>query len=206
MTRIAASFYAEQDWRIHSITTDFTVEDVWLFRTPGAGPNDFPAMLDAMRVAGTIAKQPALVRFLFALRWKIGALLGWDKPSSGVGARVASLRDRLPSALRDAPPGLDTPSMPLKAVYQLGTESARELANETVHTVMHLGWVRRTGAEYGLQMAVLVKTNGWLGRLYMAAIAPFRYLIVYPALTRQWEGAWRDRHVTNAAHEDGRAH
>jgi hypothetical protein len=27
----------------------------------------------------------------------------------------------------------------------------------------------------------------------MAAIKPFRYLIVYPALTRQWERAWRDR-------------
>ena len=38
----------------------------------------------------------------------------------------------------------------------------------------------------------LVKANGWLGRLYMAAIAPFRYLIVYPAVTRHWERAWRD--------------
>jgi hypothetical protein len=27
----------------------------------------------------------------------------------------------------------------------------------------------------------------------MALIAPFRYLIVYPAITRQWERAWRDR-------------
>jgi hypothetical protein len=25
----------------------------------------------------------------------------------------------------------------------------------------------------------------------MAVIAPLRYLIVYPALTRQWERAWR---------------
>jgi hypothetical protein len=29
--------------------------------------------------------------------------------------------------------------------------------------------------------------------MYMALIAPFRYLIVYPAITRQWERAWRDR-------------
>ena len=42
-------------------------------------------------------------------------------------------------------------------------------------------------------MAALVKTNGLFGRLYMAAIKPFRYLIVYPALTQQWERAWRDR-------------
>ena len=39
----------------------------------------------------------------------------------------------------------------------------------------------------------LVKPNGLFGRLYMAAIKPFRYLIVYPALTRQWERAWRNR-------------
>jgi hypothetical protein len=31
------------------------------------------------------------------------------------------------------------------------------------------------------------------GRLYMAAIKPFRYLIVYPALTRQGARAWRNR-------------
>ncbi|MDP4509386.1 DUF2867 domain-containing protein [Nonomuraea turcica] len=42
-------------------------------------------------------------------------------------------------------------------------------------------------------MAVLVKPNGLFGRLYMAAIAPFRYLIVYPSLTRRWERAWLDR-------------
>jgi hypothetical protein len=39
-------------------------------------------------------------------------------------------------------------------------------------------------------MAVLVKPNGPFGRLYMAAIAPFRHLVVYPALTRAWERAW----------------
>ncbi|MFD0656964.1 DUF2867 domain-containing protein [Thermocatellispora tengchongensis] len=41
----------------------------------------------------------------------------------------------------------------------------------------------------------------WFGRLYMAAIAPFRHLIVYPALTRQWERAWRDR--AGAEHREG---
>jgi hypothetical protein len=44
-------------------------------------------------------------------------------------------------------------------------------------------------------MAILVKPNGRFGRVYMALIAPFRYLIVYPAITRQWERAWRDREL-----------
>jgi hypothetical protein len=59
---------------------------------------------------------------------------------------------------------------------------------------MHLAWVPSgRNDEYELQMAILVKPNGRLGRLYLAAIAPFRYLIVYPAVTRHWERAWRDR-------------
>ena len=40
-------------------------------------------------------------------------------------------------------------------------------------------------------MAVLVKPNGLLGTLYMAAIRPFRYLIVYPALLRAIERRWQ---------------
>ncbi|GAA4423878.1 hypothetical protein GCM10023148_25900 [Actinokineospora soli] len=191
MTRLAKSAYTERPWRIHEITEDFEVEDAWSFRTPGAGPDDFPAMLAAMR-AGGMAPRSALTRGLFALRWKLGAALGWDRPSAGVGARVESLRDRLPDDLRAAPRGPDSETMPLKAVYELPTEAARELANKTVHTVMHLAWQDRPDGEYELRMTVLVKPNGLFGRLYMAAIAPFRYLIVYPALTRHWERAWQE--------------
>jgi hypothetical protein len=42
-------------------------------------------------------------------------------------------------------------------------------------------------------MAVLVKPNGLLGAAYMAAIKPFRLLIVYPALMARIERAWRVR-------------
>jgi uncharacterized protein DUF2867 len=40
-------------------------------------------------------------------------------------------------------------------------------------------------------MAVLVKPNGLFGKAYMAAIKPFRYLIVYPALMRMIGREWR---------------
>jgi hypothetical protein len=40
-------------------------------------------------------------------------------------------------------------------------------------------------------MAVLVKRNGLLGSAYMAAIAPFRHLLVYPPLLREIGRAWR---------------
>jgi hypothetical protein len=44
-----------------------------------------------------------------------------------------------------------------------------------------------------LQMAVLVKPNGLFGTAYMAAIRPFRHLIVYPPAMRQIEREWRPR-------------
>ncbi|MEV0195282.1 DUF2867 domain-containing protein [Nonomuraea sp. NPDC050691] len=192
--RLPTSAHTCRPWRIHEFAGDFSVQDVWSFRTPGAGPGDFPVMLAALREHAGLTNQPQPVKFLFDLRWKLGALFGWDEPSAGVGRRVSSLRERLPGDLRDAPRGPDDDDMPLKAVYELDTEAARELANKTVHTVMHLGWVQGADGEHELRMAVLVKHNGWFGRLYMAAIAPFRHLIVYPALTRRWEQAWRRRH------------
>jgi len=193
VSRLDESAHTGLPWRIHELTPDFTVEDVWSFRTPGAGPDDFPVMLEAMRAAGGLGNQSRPAGFLMAVRWKLGALLGWDKPADGLGARVQSLRDRLPSDLRAAPKGEDDERIPLKPVYELEREVVREIANKTVHGVMHLGWVQGEAGDYELRMAVLVKPNGAFGRCYMAAIAPFRYLIVYPAMTRRWEQAWLDR-------------
>jgi hypothetical protein len=42
-------------------------------------------------------------------------------------------------------------------------------------------------------MAVLVKPNGLLGTAYMAAIAPFRHLIVYPPILRELGREWQAR-------------
>jgi uncharacterized protein DUF2867 len=62
-----------------------------------------------------------------------------------------------------------------------------------MHGVLHLGWVRQRDGVYRGQMAVLVKPNGVLGRAYMLAIKPFRYLVIYPRLLRGWERAWARR-------------
>jgi hypothetical protein len=46
------------------------------------------------------------------------------------------------------------------------------------------------GTGYRGQLAVLVKPNGPLGTAYMAAIDPFRRLIVYPEMVRQLGQGW----------------
>ena len=60
-----------------------------------------------------------------------------------------------------------------------------------MHGVLHLGWVEDGAGGYRGQLAVLVKPNGRFGRAYMAAIAPFRHLLVYPMLMRQLGRDWR---------------
>jgi hypothetical protein len=198
--RLPNTDHTARPWRIHEITPDFRIEDVWAFRTPGAGPDDFPAMLAALRVAGGLNENPPVVRFLFAVRWKLGALFGWDRPEQSLGGRIESLVDRLPPDLRQDAAGAAVPNTPFTMVYELHDECAMELANKTVHDILHLGWVPTDDGEYELRMAALVKPNGLFGRLYLAAIKPFRYLIVYPAMTRRWERAWRnrDRHPDGA--------
>ena len=57
---------------------------------------------------------------------------------------------------------------------------------------MHVGWVPDGTGGYSGQMAVYVKPNGLVGTAYMAAIRPFRHLIVDPPMLRQIGRTWRD--------------
>jgi Protein of unknown function (DUF2867) len=188
--RLPTTAHTSRPWRIHEIAPDFEVEDVWALPTPG-GPDDMPRLV-SQAVGGDFPEgAPLIVRVLWEARWKIGRLMGWDKRETGLGARVTSLRERLPADLRDAPTGPDFTDVPMTSVFMLKDEWAAEMANRTVHSVMHLGWVPDGNGRYRGQMAVLVKPNGWFGATYMAAIKPFRYLLVYPALMRRIERDWQ---------------
>ncbi|MGH3064186.1 MAG: DUF2867 domain-containing protein [Gaiellaceae bacterium] len=200
--RLPTSAHTSRPWRVHEITKDFDVEDVWGLPTPG-GPDDLPRLVQWFTSRGD-DDLPIVVRALFALRWKLGGLFGWDRPGSDIGERVHSLRARLPADLLEAPRGPDMPTVPgrtdvdgravFSSVYQTHDEWAAELSNKTVHAVLHLGWVPDDlGSGYHAQMAVLVKPNGRLGRAYMAAIRPFRYALVYPLLLRAIGRSWQTR-------------
>jgi hypothetical protein len=190
--RVPNSAHTSRPWRIHELTPDFRLEDVWAMPTPG-GPDDFPRLVQQFASADPSQSLPGAARTLWALRWKLGELLGWDGPDAGLGSRVPTLRDRLPADLRDAPPGPEFDSLPFTSLYLLEDEWAAEAANRTMHGVMHIGWVPDGNGGYRGQMAVLVKPNGLFGTTYMAAIRPFRHMIVYPPLMRLIEREWRAR-------------
>jgi hypothetical protein len=206
--RLPNTAHTSRPWRIHELTADFRLEDVWALPTPG-GRDDLPRLVqwlasrnDPSRAAGS-----PVVRALWAIRLRAGQLLGWDGPDAGLGARVRSLRDRLPPDLRDAPSGPDFRSLPFTSLYLLQYEWAAEMCNRTVHGILHVGWVPDGTGGYRGQMAVLVKPNGFLGNAYMSAIRPFRRLIVYPRWTRDLERAWRTRNAnSDSANSNTRRH
>ena len=190
--RLPNTAHTSQPWRIHEVARDFRLEDVWALPTPG-GPDDFPRLVQLATSLDPSQSSSRAVRALFAIRWKIGGLLGWDEPDTGLGSRVPTLHDRLPADLRDAPSGPDFDALPFTTLYLLEHEFAAEIANGTMHGVMHLGWVPDDTGSYRGQMAVLVKPNGLFGTAYMAAIAPFRHLIVYPPAIREFGRKWQAR-------------
>jgi hypothetical protein len=196
--RLPSTEHTSRPWRIHELTRDFRLEDVWALPTPGGRLDDFPRLVQRLASADPSQGPSHAARTLWAIRWKLGELLGWDGPDAGVGSRVPTLRDRLPRDLRDAPTGPEFDALPFTSLYLLDDEWAAEIANRTMHGVMHLGWVPDGTGGYRGQMAVLVKPNGLLGNSYMAAIRPFRHRIVYPPMLRQIEREWRARDVDPA--------
>ena len=189
--RLANAAHTSRPWRIHEIARDFRPEDVWVLPTPG-GRDDFPRLVELIASLDPSRGSSAAVRALFAIRWKLGELFGWDGPDAGSRSRVPTLRDRLPVDLRETP-SPDSAALPFTSLYLLDDEWAAEIANRTMHGVMHIGWVPDGAGGYRGQMAVLVKRNGLFGSAYMAAIRPFRHLIVYPAMMRQMEREWGPR-------------
>ena len=191
MSRLPDSAHTSRPWRIHEIARDMELEDVWALPAHG-GPDDFPRLVEGFTDGEPGEGNPPLVRLLWAVRWKLGVLLGWDEEDHGLGKRVPTLRHQLPADLRATPmPEFDR--APFEPLYLTDDEFAAEIANATVHGVMHVSWVPDGAGGYRGQLAVLVRPNGLLGRLYMAAIRPFRHLLVYPALMRQVERHWEER-------------
>jgi len=184
--------HTSRPWRIHELTRDFRLEDVWALPTPG-GPDDFPRLVALGASLDPSHSSSRAVRTLFDIRWKIGGLLGWDSPEAGLDSRVPTLRDRLPADLRDGPSGPTSEALPFSPLYLTGDEWAAEIANQTVHGVLHIGWVQDQTGGYRGQMAVYVKPNGLLGNAYMTAIGPFRHLLVYPPMLQEIGRAWRSR-------------
>ena len=209
--RLPASAHTSQPWRIHDLTGDFRLEDVWALPTPG-GKDDFGLLMRMLtsRDGPLRTSSSRAVRVLWAVRKALGRVFGWDDSAgyerAGCDTGREMLRDRLPADLASLGDH-DLRLPPFTTLYLLHDEWAAELVNRTMHGVIHIGWVQDGSDGYRGQLAVLVKPNGLLGAAYMAAIKPFRHLIVYPLTLRQagraWQAAGRARRTGAAGRPSG---
>jgi len=200
--KIPNSVHESGPWRIREIVPDFTLEDVWALPALG-GRDDFEALIELATSGDPANAENLPTRLLWQLRDRLGDWFDLGRISTSVdrdkdglpipGDSGNSLSARLPDELRGSAADIRFGSLPFKALYRTDTELAAEVSNQTVHGVMHLAWVEQDEGRYQAQMAVYVKPRGLFGKGYMALIKPFRYWIVYPALTKQIEREWAAR-------------
>jgi hypothetical protein len=183
--------------RVHALLHDVPLEDVWAIRLPGGGAGrtiqDVRTVLSA-----AVEAAPSVVRGLFRLRWRIGALLGWDKQrlawaTESSYAQRLSPADRAQSMIA---PG--TADGRFSLLYQFKDEQLSELRNATVHAFLSLS-IRQTSDGYLAYLAVYVRPVHRFTRLYMRGITPFRRLVVYPAIIRKVQRAWAERYGGESA-------
>jgi len=193
--RLETSKHGDLPWRIGEVAADFELIDAWALPARGT-LEEFADLREIFASLSLEADEDSrLPSALFALRTWLGQRLGWDEEINTLpipGCRETSLRERLPDDLeaeRDDTVG----ESPFRPVYRTKDEWAVELSNGTVHGILHLGWVPHTDGTYSGQMGVYVKPRGRFGPVYMALIAPFRHLIVYPAMMRRIGRAWKAR-------------
>jgi Protein of unknown function (DUF2867) len=122
----------------------------------------------------------------------LGRLFGWDRPRTLVQS-APTFADRLtdadrarsltPAGVREGPHGL------FRVIYQFENEKLVELINRTVHAAA-LSALVETANGHRFYFAVYVRNVGWWTPLYMAAIDPFRKLIIYPGPMRSVRANW----------------
>jgi hypothetical protein len=206
--RLPNAALESRPWRIRDIVPDFTLEDLWTLPAYG-GSQDFQMLLEIITSGlGDPDNWESLpTRVLWRFRDRLGSWFGLGRISVPIdsgqgdaagklpipGTNETSLSNRLPDDLRHTAADLRFDSVPFAPLYRTDVEFAAELSNRTVHDVMHLAWVDQGEGRYQGQMAVYVKPRGLLGKAYMALIKPFRYWVVYPAMLREIERAWKRR-------------
>jgi len=211
---LAFSGYAENirkthyshPWKVHEIAKDFELLDVWEFPilADKTRNQDFSFFLKVMQNPGPrnarsfFSIRNLIARLLVSLRVYLGEMYGLDKNINSLpipGCTETSLKDRLSSkdqkrSLADSSEeGADNEGI-WRTVYLYENEMLTELSNDTVHVLMHFGWVHKSGNNFTAQLAVYTKPRGNLGKFYMNLIMPFRQLIIYPAMMEEIKNRW----------------
>ncbi|HVL33116.1 MAG TPA: DUF2867 domain-containing protein [Actinomycetota bacterium] len=204
--RLSNAAHQSHPWIIAQIAPDFRLLDVWVLPVHGAR-DDFRSLIDRFARIDVSAGGSRVSAALFRIRFRLGALLGWDDPRKRrtiPGSAETSLRERLTEELRRSVDGVSFGAAMSRAaggftpLYRTDREFAAEIANDTVHGVLQIAWLEEQHGRYRARLAVYVKPRGMRGEAYLKLIQPFRHLIVYPSLTKQVGRMWESGRESGA--------
>lgn len=198
--KINNEIHNEHPWIVRKIATDFELWDVWEFpiRADNSEAENFNSFCEVYKKS--FSEMSGLANMLFKLRFWLGKTLGLDKNTNTLpisGCSETSIRSRLSEEDEErnhiAAKDLQTDDLgPFRAAYLYENERLDEISNDTVHALMHIGWVKKQEGRYTAQLAVYVKPRGRIGRMYLKLIGPFRHHIVYPAMMKNVKLKWEE--------------
>jgi hypothetical protein len=192
MPQIAREEFEQLPLRVHAFLAGVPLHDVWAVDLPRMRGGI--TLTEFLRCAGNLFQRPEpAVRTLLSIRFFIGGLFGWDRETTGSFSESFAQRLTDEDRMRSLVPA-GTPNGLFRIVYRFENEQLDEVANRTVHAGA-LSALVEAAAGYRFYFAVYVREVSPFTQLYMAAIDPFRKLIVYPALLRgisaQWSATFR---------------
>lgn len=206
--RIPNKKHYDYAWLVHELAHDFRLEDFWEFPIEAA-PQKHSLYLfrkEALKPVMDNIMEAGVAGTLFRFRGWLGEIFEWDATRNQEpipNCSETSIKARFHQEnLQQHQASLDLSQKnkdytQFQTVYALENETLQEISNKTVHALLHLAWVPKTETTYTVQMAVYVKVRGRLGQLYMEAIKPFRWWIVYPTIMKLVGQAWESYVASN---------
>jgi hypothetical protein len=190
-TKIDSNEHLIQPLRVHSLLPDFELEDVWRVPVKLASAHSLQLFMDQFTKANGKSLNRGVTGLLFRIRFFLGRLFKWDQKVLQDNLIPGSIRFRYAQQENLTYDDLPHPgSGSFIPVYKLENEFLSEIENRTIHGALHLSRVPLSQGAWTIHIAVYVKPKGWLGRLYMWLITPFRLWIVYPSLLNAARKYW----------------
>jgi Protein of unknown function (DUF2867) len=204
MAQISTHEFERLPLRVHSLMAGVPLHDVWsvgLLRWRGEVTlDDFlrtanNCTLDMCGCSNSSAlfTPSPLVRVLLNIRFFVGRIFGWDNEPATIVTFTSRLTDADRSRSLISPGSRDGY---FRVVYRFENEQLVELINRTAHAAALTALVE-TPTVYRFYFAVYVRNVSRFTPFYMAVIAPFRKLIVYPSLLRSVRDRWNQAFGTS---------
>ena len=199
MPQVSAQDFERLPLRVHTFLAGVPLHDIWSVDLPrwraGVTLDEFLRTASSGKLntcscskSSSLFTQSPLVGMLLNIRFFVGRLFDWDhEPAPAAWKTFATRLTDTDHSRSLAATG--TRDGFFRVVYRFENEQLLELINRTAHAAAPSALVEIATA-YRFYLGVYVLSVSRFTPLYMAAMDPFRKLIVYPSLLRSVRARW----------------